>query len=72
MAKESTVESKGGISDLVGHQVEVVSMEGADRYIDAGTLESYDGTWIQLHKKNGDQLYFPIYNVRLVKALDKS
>lgn len=72
MAKEATPETKGGVYDLVGHQVEVISMEGPDRYVDTGIMEWCDGSWIQLRKKNNDVLCFPIYNVRLVKSLDKS
>ncbi len=58
----------GGLSSLIGEMVELTSLEGQDRFVDIGTLESYSHPWVQIKKKSGDSLFFPVYNIRLIKA----
>lgn len=61
----------GGLTELVGHTVEVISMEGHDRYTDVGTLESFQTPWLNIRKKSGELLCFSIHNIRLVKLVGK-
>ena len=62
-------EGSSGLAAFVGQQIEVTSLEGQDRFVDTGTLESYIDPWVQLRKKSGELLCFPTYNIRLVKVL---
>jgi|HubBroStandDraft_4_1064222.scaffolds.fasta_scaffold1221394_1 hypothetical protein len=64
-------DASNALAELIGQQVEVTSLEGQDRFLDSGTLESYLHPWIYLRKKNGELLCFPAYNVRLIKAVGK-
>ncbi len=61
----------GGLTELLGHNVEVISMEGHDRYTDVGTLESFLSPWLNVRKKNGELLCFSVHNIRLVKLVGK-
>jgi hypothetical protein len=64
-------DASNALAELIGQQVEVTSLEGQDRFVDSGTLESYIHPWIHLRKKGGDLLCFPAYNVRLIKLIAK-
>jgi hypothetical protein len=60
------------LSELLGKEVEVRSMSSGDSgtdWKDSGVLEAFDGQWLKL-RKGHERLYFPIYNVRLVKPLE--
>lgn len=57
------------MSEVLGKYVEVRSQYGSSEGRDEGVLEAYDERWIKLRKANGDTLYFPIANVRIVKLL---
>jgi len=59
------------LADLIGQLIEVTSMEGQDRYVDAGTLESYGYPWVRLRKKNGELLCFPVHNIRIMKHISR-
>ena len=54
---------------LIGQWVEVRSQSGNHDYRDDGTLQAYDDRWIVLQNSAGEQIYFPITNVRLLKPL---
>lgn len=71
LSANSRAASSAALADLVGQQVEVTSIEGQDRYVDAGTLESYVYPWVQLRKKSGEVLCFTVYNIRLIKLFNK-
>ena len=58
------------LSLMLGRRVEVRSNSGDDDHYDIGTLESYHEPWLRLRVGN-DLLCFPIYNVRLVKLLER-
>jgi hypothetical protein len=57
------------IEELLGYNVQVRSQWGQSEGRDEGVLEACDGRWIRLRKDNGETLYFPIANVRLVKPI---
>ena len=59
------------LAEFIGHQVDVTSLEGQDRFVDTGTLEAYTYPWVQLRKKNGELLCFPVQNIRLIKLTTK-
>jgi len=67
----STAGTHGPLSEFIGHQVEIISMEGHDRYTDVGVLEAYDNPWVNLRKKTGELLCFSTYNIRLIKLQGK-
>ena len=67
----SRATGNGPLSEFIGHQVEIISMEGHDRYTDAGVLEAYDSPWVNLRKKSGELLCFSTYNIRLIKLQTK-
>lgn len=58
------------LSLLVGRRVEVRSNSGDDDHYDIGTLEAFDHPWLRVRVGN-DVLCFSIYNVRLVKLLER-
>lgn len=60
-----------GVTELVGRTVEVISMEGHDRYTDVGVLESFETPWINIRKKNNELLCFSVHNIRLIKLIGK-
>lgn len=57
------------IYELLERRVEVRSQAGNAEGTDRGTLEACDAQWLRLRKENGELLYFPIVNVRLVKPI---
>ena len=67
MDNDATVTEKNPLQELIGQPVEVTSMEGHDRYVDTGTLESYIYPWVLLRKKTGELLSFPVFNIRIIK-----
>jgi|SwirhisoilCB2_FD_contig_41_12548396_length_256_multi_22_in_0_out_0_1 hypothetical protein len=68
MDNDTALAEKGNpLSELIGQPVEVTSMEGHDRYVDTGTLESYVYPWVLLRKKTGELLSFPVFNIRIIK-----
>jgi hypothetical protein len=71
MGNDATASAANPLAELIGQPVEVTSMEGQDRYVDVGTLESYAYPWVQLRKKNGELLCFPVHNIRIIKYINK-
>lgn len=67
----TTTGAHGALAEFVGHQVEIISMEGHDRYTDVGVLEAYNNPWVNLRKKSGELLCFSSYNIRLIKLQTK-
>jgi hypothetical protein len=57
------------IQELVGKRVRLWSGRGENSYADDGVLDACDGEWLRLDK-NGEKLYFPLYNVRLIKPIE--
>lgn len=58
------------LKPLLGHTVEVRSRGGEQGFRDDGVLVAYDDRWVQLQKNNGEVLFFPISNIRLLKPLN--
>lgn len=58
----------GLIQELIGKKVRVFSGSDSGGFTDDGVLEACDGEWLRLFKNN-EKLYFPLYNVRLIKIL---
>lgn len=56
------------LQEIVGRTIEVRSGDGS--YRDDGKLVAYDERWIKVEKGSGESLYFPIFNIRLVKPLN--
>ena len=67
MDNDATATDANPLAELIGQPVEVTSMEGHDRYVDTGTLESYVYPWVLLRKKTGELLSFPVFNIRIIK-----
>ena len=63
--------ARAGLAEFIGQNVEVISMEGHDRYTDVGALEAFDAPWVNIRKKSGELLVFSVYNVRLIKLSGK-
>lgn len=60
------------IAELVGNVVEVRSVSGAaSDSVDRGVLAAYDPPFLLLDKGGDDLLVFPLYNVRLVKLVER-
>lgn len=72
MGNDASAGDGNPLADLVGQPVEVTSMEGQDRYVDTGTLETYAYPWVRLRKKNGELLCFPVHNIRIIKHISRS
>lgn len=55
------------LQGIVGRRIRVWSGES---YWDEGILEAFDDNWLHLRNADGEALFFPIYNIRLVKRAD--
>lgn len=55
------------IDEMIGKKVQVFSVNGAGEQQVVGTLEAFDGVWVKVKKAENDVLYFPIYQIRLIK-----
>lgn len=61
------METKTGFASLIGQEVQVWSMGGTQVYTDTGVVTAFDDPWLMLQGKDGQLLYFPVHNIRLVK-----
>ena len=58
------------LADLIGTRVEIWTIGGDDDHSDNGILEAIELPWVRLSQGNRVMI-FPIYNIRLIKALDR-
>jgi hypothetical protein len=65
-----SLENNPALSDLIGRRVEIWSNSGDDEHSDRGVLEAFAPPFLRLND-NGKILCFTIYNVRLVKLLER-
>ncbi len=63
-------ENNFALTDLIGKRVEVWSNSGDDEHSDRGTLEAFAFPFIRLND-NGKILCFSVFNVRLVKLIER-
>lgn len=66
----TTQRPNDALSDLIGRRVEVWSNSGDDEHSDRGVLEAFDHPFVRLND-NGKILCFSIFNVRLIKLLER-
>lgn len=55
------------IAELVGKKVTVFSEQAGGERQDVGTLTAVDLPFLKLLKADGDEMYFSVYMIRLVK-----
>ena len=58
------------LTDMVGKRVEIWTNSGDDEHSDRGTLEAFAFPFIRLND-NGKILCFSVFNVRLVKLIER-
>ncbi len=63
-------ENNLALTDLIGKRVEVWSNSGDDEHSDRGTLEAFAFPFVRLNE-NGKILCFSIFNVRLIKLIER-
>ena len=65
-----SAENNLALADLIGKRVEVWSNSGDDEHSDRGTLEAFAFPFVRIND-NGKILCFSIFNVRLVKLIER-
>lgn len=63
--------SNQAVADLIGARVEVWTIGGDDDHYDTGILEAVEIPWVRLNTGRDRVFVFPIYNIRLIKVLDR-
>lgn len=59
------------LADLIGARVEIWTIGGDDDHYDTGILEAIEMPWLRLNMGRDRLFVFPIYNIRLIKVLDR-
>jgi hypothetical protein len=59
------------LSVIKGKKVTVYSNMGSTEKQDVGILEAVEDGWIRIKKADGDTMFFPLFNVRMVKPFEQ-
>jgi hypothetical protein len=57
------------LRELVGRTVRIFSVGGQQGFADTGRFLGFDGWFVRI-EAGGDELYFPVNQIRLIKPVD--